>query len=139
VNQGQDVAESERRGPAPSVSTPLLFLVLLSVVAAFSVLPIFASPSASPLRLWLAALMVVPALFAWWFWARQRQHPHLTFLLALAFVAGQFFSALAQIVVLGEAYSRTVVFLWLNLSVTGVGFLGGLLYLWIPTRKGNQG
>lgn len=138
MNRREDAAETEQRGPAPSVSTALLLLVMFSVVAAFSVVPIFVSPSDSPLRLWLIVLILIPALFAWWFWARQRQHPHLLFVLALTFVAGRFFSVLAQIVVLGEAYSRTIAFMWLNLSVSGLGFLGGLLYLWVQARKGNR-
>ncbi len=138
MNQGKDAADPEPRGPAPSVSTPLLFLALLSVVAAFSLVVIVVSPSANPLRLWLAALISVPALFAWWFWSRQRQHPHLTFVLALAFAVGQFFFALAQMVVLGEARGHTSVLMWLSLSVTGMGILGGLLYLWLQMRKGNR-
>ncbi|MBB6016656.1 hypothetical protein ACFP9V_16650 [Deinococcus radiopugnans] len=138
MNQREDAAETEQRGPAPSVSTPLLFLVMLGVVAAFSIIPVVVSPSNSPLKPLLIALIFVPALLAWWFWARQRQHPQLMFVLALAFLTGQFFSTLAQIVLLGEAYSRTIAFMWLNLSVSGLGFLGGLLYLWVQARKGNR-
>ncbi|MFK7602931.1 hypothetical protein ACI3L1_12050 [Deinococcus sp. SM5_A1] len=38
------------QGPPPSVSTPLLFLALLSVVTVFSALSIFADPDGQALK-----------------------------------------------------------------------------------------
>ncbi|OLV17012.1 hypothetical protein [Deinococcus marmoris] len=138
MDQRDGVSEGEQRGPTPSVSTPLLFLVMLSVVAAFSVVSVLVSPSENPLKLWLAALIPLPALFGWWFWARYRQHPQLLPVIFLAFVAGQFISVLGQIVVVGESYSRTIGFMWLNLALAGLAFIGGLIYLWFQTRQGRQ-
>ncbi|GGM04641.1 hypothetical protein [Deinococcus aerophilus] len=130
--------EAEHRGSAPSVSTPLLFLVLLSVVAAFSVVPILVSPSEHRFGPWLAALIPLPVLFGWWFWARHRQHPQRMFVIGLAFAAMQCFSVVGQIFVLGEAYRRTIGFMWLNLGVAGLAFIGGVIYLWVQTRRGRR-
>ncbi|GGL70518.1 hypothetical protein GCM10010840_05780 [Deinococcus aerolatus] len=50
----------------------------------------------------------------------------------------QCFSVLGQIQVLGEAYRRTIGFMWLNLGVAGLAFIGGVIYLWFQIRKGRQ-
>ncbi|MDV6373788.1 hypothetical protein [Deinococcus arenicola] len=138
MDQRDGVSDGEQRGPAPSVSTPLLFLALLSIAAVFSMVPILVSPSEHPLRPWLAALIPLPVLFGWWFWVRYRQRSQLMFVIGLAFVAMQFLSVLGQIVVLGEAYRRTIGFMWMSLVVTGLAFVGGLIYLWFQTRQGRQ-
>ena len=75
MKQPDRVPDAEYRGSAPSVSTPLLFLVLLSMVAAFSLISILVGSSENPLKPWLAALIPLPVMFGWWFWARHRQHP----------------------------------------------------------------
>lgn len=115
-----------------------MFLVMLSIAAVFSMAPILISPSESLLKLWLAALIPLPVLFGWWFWTRHKQHSQLMFVIGLAFVAMQFFSVLGQIAVLGESYRRTIGFMWLSLVVTGLAFVGGLIYLWFQTRQGRQ-
>ncbi len=78
-------------------------------------------------------------LFGWWFWARDRQHSQLMFVIGLAFVAMQFLSVLGQIVVTDEACRRGIGFMWISLVVAGLAFVGGLIYVWSQTRQGRQG
>ena len=58
--------------------------------------------------------------------------------IGLAFAAMQCLSVLGQIIVLGEFYRCTTGFMWMNLGVAGLAFVGGVIYLWSQVRKDRQ-
>ncbi|PNY82328.1 hypothetical protein [Deinococcus koreensis] len=76
------------RGPPPSLSTPLLFMVLFSVFTAYGFGTVLMIPEQTPLRRMLAGITALPMVYTWWNWFRHRGHEQRVLrTLALAFVA----------------------------------------------------
>ncbi|GGO21227.1 hypothetical protein [Deinococcus humi] len=140
MQQQEGTPEVKQRGPAPSVSRPLLFLVLLSVVAVLAGLTASVDPDDHALKPVLIISIVMPSLFAWWFWGRYRQHPHLGFVLGLAFLAVQCLFGLSQLVLVGDApgHSQAPISAQLGTLTAGLGFVGGSIYLWARSRQDRQ-
>lgn len=138
MNQREDAAETEARGPAPSVSTPLLFLVMWTVVAVLSGFSAFIDPTEFAFKPLLIGLIFAPILFGWWFWARHRRHPQLMFIFLLVFVAVQFFFALSQVALSSDDPRHSPIFARLAALAAGVALVGGLIYLWFQMRKGRR-
>ena len=140
MEQQDGTAEAKQRGPAPSVSTPLLFLVLLSVVAVLAGFTASVDPDDHLLKPVLVISIFMPALFAWWFWARHRQHPHLGFVLGLAFLAVQCVFGLAQLVLTGDdpSHAHAPISARVGTLAAGLGFVGGLIYLWSRSPQDRQ-
>lgn len=139
MNQPDRVPDGEYRGPAPSVSTPLLFLVLLSVAAALSGVGVFIHPEEHPLRLLLLALHFLPVLLAWWLWATRRHSSHLLPIIFLCFIWMQFSLSLQRLILTPEAFRSNEVLNWTALLLNALVLAGGLIYLWVQTRKGKRG